>query len=303
MTELRGLGYLRIQTQDIPRWRELLVDGLGMAVGSGPEADGLYVRVDERRARIAVLPGDSDKALAVGWEVRDEFALERVREAVEKSGRSVEVLTRKEATYLDAEGAIAFDDPSGTRLEVFYGPVLDHSPVVTPFGGRWVTGGLGLGHVVLPSANFDATYEFYTQVLGFLPRGSIRLDEDGLSRVRFLGINERHHALALCPAPPTEEPGLVHLMTEVDTLDAVGQALDRVNRMEFSISSTLGRHTNDKMISFYVRAPGGWDLEFGTAGMLVDEKHYTSEEITVDAYWGHDQTGSEPLKAFVPVAG
>ncbi len=232
--------------------------------------------------------------------MRDEFALERVREAVEKSGRAVEVLSRKEATYLDAEGAIAFEDPAGTRLEVFYGPVLDHSPVVTPFAGRWVTGGLGLGHVVLPATNFDETYEFYTQVLGFLPRGSIRLDEEGLNRVRFLGINERHHALALCPAPPTEEPGLVHLMTEVDTLDAVGQALDRVNGMDFSISSTLGRHTNDKMISFYVRAPGGWDLEFGTEGMLVDERHYTSEEITADAYWGHDQTGSEPLKAFIP---
>ncbi|MEE2057165.1 biphenyl-2,3-diol 1,2-dioxygenase [Rhodococcus artemisiae] len=300
MTELRGLGYLRIQTQDVPRWRELLIDGLGMAVGSGPDPTALYARVDERRARIAVLPGDSDKALAVGWEVRDEFALQRVRETVEKSGRAVEVLSRKEATHLDAEAAIAFEDPAGTRLEVFYGPVLDHSPVVTPFAGRWVTGGLGLGHVVLPATNFDETYEFYTQVLGFLPRGSIRLDEEGVSRVRFLGINERHHALALCPAPPTEEPGLVHLMTEVDSLDAVGQALDRVNGMDFSISSTLGRHTNDKMISFYVRAPGGWDLEFGTEGMLVDERHYTSEEITADAYWGHDQTGSEPLKAFIP---
>ncbi len=178
--------------------------------------------------------------------------------------------------------------------------MLDHSPVVTRFGGRWVTDGLGLGHVVLPTANFAETYEFYTQVLGFLPRGSIRLDEDGLVRVRFLGINERHHSLALCPAPPNEEPGLVHLMTEVDTLDAVGQALDRVNKLDFSISSTLGRHTNDKMISFYVRAPGGWDLEFGTEGMLVDERHYTSEEITADAYWGHDQSGSEPLKAFLP---
>ncbi|NKZ73487.1 hypothetical protein GTA09_30910 [Rhodococcus hoagii] len=61
------------------------------------------------------------------------------------------------------------------------------------------------------------------------------------------------------------------LMTEVDTLDAVGQALDRVAKLGFTISSTLGRHTNDKMISFYVRAPGGWDLEFGTEGMLVDE--------------------------------
>ncbi|MBM7459445.1 biphenyl-2,3-diol 1,2-dioxygenase [Rhodococcus coprophilus] len=300
MTELRGLGYLRVQTQDVARWRELLLDGLGMAEGSGPEPDGFYARVDERRSRIQVLPGDSDKALAVGWEVRDEFALERVREAVEKSGRTVEVLSRKEATYIDAEGAIAFQDPSGTRIEVFFGPVLDHSPVVTRFAGRWVTGRQGLGHVVLPSANFDETYEFYTQVLGFLPRGSIRLDEEGLARVRFLGINERHHSLALCPAPPSEEPGLVHLMTEVDTLDAVGQALDRVNRLDFSISSTLGRHTNDKMISFYVRAPGGWDLEFGTEGMLVDERFYTSEEITADAYWGHDQTGSEPLKAFIP---
>lgn len=303
MTELRGLGYLRIQTQDVPRWRELLLDGLGMAEGSGPEADGFYARVDERRSRIQVLPGDSDKALAVGWEVRDEFALERVREAVEKSGRTVEVLSRKDSTYLDAEQAIAFDDPAGTRLEVFFGPVLDHSPVVTRFAGRWVTGGHGLGHVVLPTANFAETYEFYTQVLGFLPRGSIRLDEEGLVRVRFLGINERHHSLALCPAPPNEEPGLVHLMTEVDTLDAVGRALDRVNGLDFSISSTLGRHTNDKMISFYVRAPGGWDLEFGTEGMLVDERFYTSEEITADAYWGHDQSGSEPLKAFAPPAG
>ena len=27
MTEIRGLGYLRIQTQDVARWRELVVDG------------------------------------------------------------------------------------------------------------------------------------------------------------------------------------------------------------------------------------------------------------------------------------
>ena len=93
---------------------------------------------------------------------------------------------------------------------------------------------------------------------------------------------------------------MVHLMMEVDTLDAVGQALDRVNKLGFSISSTLGRHTNDKMVSFYVRAPGGWDIEFGTEGMLVDESHFTAEEITADSYWGHDWSGSEPLAAFTP---
>ncbi|MDV7243287.1 MULTISPECIES: biphenyl-2,3-diol 1,2-dioxygenase [Rhodococcus] len=302
MTDIRGLGYLRIQTTDVPRWRELVVDGLGMAVGSGPEPDGLYLRLDERRARLIVLPGEKDKALAVGWEVRDQFALQRVREQVEKSGVAVDVLSEDEARYRDAEQVIAFDDPTGTRVEVFFGPVLDHSPVVTPHGGRFVTGAQGLGHVVLPTPAFEEAYAFYTEVLGFLPRGAIRLgppDAPGPARrVRFMGVNQRHHSLALCPAPHGGEPGMVHLMTEVDTLDAVGQALDRLGKLGFSISSTLGRHTNDRMVSFYVRAPGGWDLEFGTEGMLVDEKYYTAEEITADSYWGHDWSGSEPLAAF-----
>jgi len=117
------------------------------------------------------------------------------------------------------------------------------------------------------------------------------------ARVRFLGVNRRHHSLAICPAPPNAAPGLVHLMAEVDTLDAVGRALDRVTKLGFSISSTLGRHTNDKMVSFYVRAPGGWDIEYGTEGMLVDESTYTTEEITADSYWGHDWSGSEQLAA------
>ena len=80
-------------------------------------------------------------------------------------------------------------------------------------------------------------------------------------------------------------------MVEVDSLDAVGQALDRVNAEGFQLSSTLGRHTNDKMVSFYVRAPGDWDIEFGTDGMRVDERYYTAEEITADSYWGHQWVG------------
>ena len=81
---------------------------------------------------------------------------------------------------------------------------------------------------------------------------------------------------------------------------ATNRALDEINRRGFSVSSTLGRHTNDKMVSFYVRAPGGWDIEYGCEGMRVDEAHYTAEEITADSYWGHDWSGSEPLAAFVP---
>ncbi|MGX6510291.1 biphenyl-2,3-diol 1,2-dioxygenase [Rhodococcus sp. SJ-2] len=300
MPDLKALGYVKVQTNDMDRWRTFAFDVLGFAPGSGPDPDALYLRMDERAARIVVVPGDTDEVVAVGWEVRDHAALQRVTEKLELAGVAVKRLSLEEADARRVEEVITFQDPSGAVLEVFHGAVLDHSPVVTPFGARFVTGTQGLGHVVLPVTDPDASFEFYTETLGFLPRGAFRLPtppEVGPMRIRFLGINERHHSLALCPAAHGGAPGLIHVMVEVDSLDAVGQALDRVVKDGFSVSSTLGRHTNDKMVSFYTRAPGGWDIEFGTEGMKVDEAHYSSEEITADSYWGHDWSGSEPLAA------
>jgi len=169
--------------------------------------------------------------------------------------------------------------------------------VVTPFGAKFVTGEQGLGHVVLPALDVPGLFQFYTEVLGFVSRGAFRVPtppEFGPVRVRFLGLNQRHHSLAICPAMTLRDPGVIHLMVEVDSLDAVGQALDRVNKDGFQLSSTLGRHTNDKMVSFYVRAPGDWDIEFGTDGMRVDETYYTAEEITADSYWGHEWVSDLP---------
>lgn len=302
MSELRSLGYVKVAATDIARWRRFAFDVLGFAEGSGPDGgvhddDTLYLRMDERAARIIVVPGDTDKIVTVGWEVRDRAALQRVKATLDTAGVSFKELSLADADARRVESVIAFDDPAGTAVEVFHGPVLDHSPVVTPFGARFVTGDQGLGHVVLPALDVPGLFEFYTEVLGFRSRGSFRVPtppEFGPLRVRFLGINERHHSLAICPAMTLRDPGLIHLMVEVDSLDAVGQALDRVNRDGFQLSSTLGRHTNDKMVSFYVRTPGDWDIEFGTEGMRVDETHYTAEEITADSYWGHEWVSDLP---------
>jgi 3,4-dihydroxy-9,10-secoandrosta-1,3,5(10)-triene-9,17-dione 4,5-dioxygenase len=300
MGDIKSLGYLKIQTSDINRWRSFAFDALGFAPGNGPDADALYLRMDERFARIVVVPGDSDQVVHIGWEVRDGIALQRVRDTLGRAGVSVKPLSVEEADERRVEDVFAFTDPTGTTTEVFFGPALDHSPVVTPFGATFVTGTQGLGHVVLPTVDPAAAFAFYGETLGFLPRGAMRLPappEFGPLRIRFFGVNDRHHSLALCPAPRGGAPGLVHIMVEVDSLDAVGRALDRVVKQGFSLSSTLGRHTNDKMVSFYVRAPGGWDIEFGTDGMQVDETYYTAEEITADSYWGHDWSGAEPLAA------
>ena len=302
MSDLKSLGYVKVQTADMPRWRQFAFGVLGFAEGKGPDADALYLRMDEREARIIVVPGDVDRIVTVGWEVRDHAALQRVKAALDGAGVPFKELSLAEADARRVEEVIAFDDPSGNACEVFHGPVLDHSPIVTPFGARFVTGSQGLGHVVLPAMDTAGLFDFYTETLGFRSRGAFRIPappEFGPIRVRFLGINERHHSLAICPAQTLRDPGVIHLMVEVDTLDAVGQALDRVSRDGFLLSSSLGRHTNDKMVSFYVRAPGDWDIEFGTEGMRVDEDHYTAEEITADSYWGH-QWVDEPPAAMRP---
>ena len=297
MSDLKSLGYITVSTNDIDRWRHFAFGVLGFAEGKGPDSSALYLRMDERAARIIVVPGETDRLITIGWEVRDHAALERVKAALDHAGVAFKQLSVDEAEARRVEEVITFEDPAGTTLEVFHGPVLDHSPVITPFGAKFVTGDQGLGHVVVPATDPNAMFDFYTDVLGFRSRGAFRVPmpkEFGPIRVRFLGINERHHSLAICPAAHQRDPGLVHVMVEVDTLDAVGQTLDRINAEGIQLSSTLGRHTNDKMVSFYVRAPGDWDIEFGTDGMRVDETYYTAEEITADSYWGHQWVGDLP---------
>jgi 3,4-dihydroxy-9,10-secoandrosta-1,3,5(10)-triene-9,17-dione 4,5-dioxygenase len=300
VSDLKSLGYINISTSSIDRWRHFAFGVLGFAEGKGPQngdASALYLRMDERAARIIVVPGETDRVLTVGWEVRDHSALQRVKAVLDGAGVAFKQLSVAEAGARRVEEVITFEDPAGTTLEVFHGPVLDHSPVITPFGAKFVTGDQGLGHIVLPATDPGGTFDFYTEVLGFRSRGAFRVPmpkEFGPVRVRFLGINERHHSLAICPAAHQRDPRVVHIMVEVDTLDAVGQALDRINAEGIQLSSTLGRHTNDKMVSFYVRAPGDWDIEFGTDGMRVDETYYTAEEITADSYWGHQWVGDLP---------
>ena len=297
MTVIKSLGYITVAASDMDRWRQFAFGVLGFAEGKGSDPSALYLRMDERAARIIVAPGDVDRVLTVGWEVRDHAALDEVKVTLDAAGVAFKELSAAEADERRVEEVITFEDPAGTTLEVFHGAVLDHSPVVTPYGARFVTGDQGLGHVVLPAIDPSGLFDFYTGVLGFRSRGAFRVPappEFGPIRVRFLGINERHHSLAICPATNQDKPGLVHVMVEVDSLNAVGQALDRVNAEGFQLSSTLGRHTNDKMVSFYVRAPGDWDIEFGTDGMRVDERYYTAEEITADSYWGHQWVGEPP---------
>jgi 3,4-dihydroxy-9,10-secoandrosta-1,3,5(10)-triene-9,17-dione 4,5-dioxygenase len=288
---ISSLGYLRIESTDTGAWREFGTRILGMTEGRGPDSSAVYLRMDDFPARLVIVPGERDRLLAVGWEVADEGTLTEIAHILAaadvpvKAGDAAELADRRVGQLLHV------DDPSGNSLEIFCGAALDNRPAISPYGNQFVTGDQGMGHVVLPAAAGEETLSFYTDLLGFRLRDSMRMPGEFFGKpggqvwMRFLGCCPRHHSLALAPMDPAA--GIVHLMIEVGTLDDVGRALDRCVRRKATISSTLGRHANDLMVSFYVRTPGGFDIEYGTDGQLVDDGSWVSRESTAISLWGH----------------
>jgi 2,3-dihydroxybiphenyl 1,2-dioxygenase len=279
---VHSLGYLVVETTDLPRWRELAVDVLGMALGTGPDPDALYLRVDDRPYRLVIHPGQTERLVTVGWECRDRETFREVVAQLEAAGAPVKAGSAEDAEARRVQEFVTTADPAGTQIELFHGAALVHDKKPTTYGATFVTGAQGMGHVVLPTADAEESYDFYTKVLGFRSRGAFKM---GPQFLRFLSCNERHHALALAPWP--QDNGIIHFMLEVSTLDDVGMALDRLYKRKFPLSSTLGRHTNDNMVSFYVGTPGGFDIELGWEGLRVSEEGYTAEDITADSIWGH----------------
>jgi 3,4-dihydroxy-9,10-secoandrosta-1,3,5(10)-triene-9,17-dione 4,5-dioxygenase len=291
---IRSLGYLRIEATDVAAWREYGLKVLGMLEGKGSNPDALYLRMDDFPARLVIVPGAHDRLAVSGWESANAAEVQEVRASLEAAGVPYKEGTAEELADRRVDELIRFEDPSGNTLEVFHGAALEHRRVVSPYGHRFVTGEQGLGHVVLSTHDDDAALRFYRDVLGFRLRDSMRLPPQLVGRpadgppawLRFFGCNPRHHSLAFLPMPTPS--GIVHLMIEVEQSDDVGLCLDRALRRKVPMSATLGRHVNDLMLSFYMKTPGGFDVEFGCEGRQVQDDGWIARESTAVSLWGHD---------------
>ena len=290
--DIRSMGYARVASTDLEQWKHFGTRVLGLAEGRGPNADNLYFRIDEVSARLVVFPAEVDELSCVGWELADHPALQEAREHLSKVGVEFEEGTEEELAERRVQELVRFTDPFDNVFELFHGITYESRPVVTPYAANFVTGDQGMGHVVIPVTDDVEALRFYTDVLGFRLRDSMSMPGEFVGKdpgtkvwLRFLGVNPRHHSLAFLPMPNPSK--CVHIMLEVDKLDDVGRALERVRKHKAPLSATLGRHMNDQMVSFYVRSPGGFDVEFGTEGLQVDDARWVARESTAVSYWGH----------------
>jgi extradiol dioxygenase len=283
MTRVSQLGYLVLGVRDVAAWTAFATNILGLqALPPSPTGETL-LRLDEMDYRIALREDPSDDVLAMGLQFQGEPALAAMADKLATAGVEFSWGTDEEKALRKVRGLIKVNDPNGVTLHLFYGPYCDYrdsfrSP--RDISG-FLTGSLGLGHVVVFSKDVEASVSFYQDLLGF------RVSDwfDGSLKAAFMRCNARHHSVAIFQVEHRRK--LQHFMLELQSLDDVGKTYDLVMEREIPLMLSLGRHNVDQMVSFYMNSPAGVAVEYGWGGLHVDEATWQTKTQPSPSIWGH----------------
>ncbi len=288
MVRVTQLGYLGIKVSDMEAWERFATQILGLQI-SGRDDGILFLRMDEYHHRFTLYAQGDDDLAYIGWEVADEHALTAMAAQLQANGVSVVQGTPEEAMSRQVTGLIKFQDPNGISTEVFYGPlVLYDAPFASPRAvSGFVTGTQGLGHVVIAVDDFEQSLRFYRDVLGMRISDFVlrELKAHTAQKMAFFHCNPRHHSLAFLALQRPKR--LLHFMLQTQSLNDVGMAYDLCQDHGVPIVRGLGRHTNDHMVSFYMRTPSGFEVEYGWGGRVVDDATWQVQLHTRGSIWGH----------------
>jgi len=284
------LAYIGAQASDLGAWKQYGSEVMGLEVGADSSDRLLYLRADERHHRLSIHPGDSNDVAYIGWEVVDHAALQAAAAALDKATVPVQAGRPEELADRRVLEMIHFTCPyTGVRMELTVGNEVIFNPVCRL--GRnlsgFVTGDLGLGHFVLYTADVQAAADFYVRVLGFGLSDWV-ISPQRVKLAAFLHCNPRHHSMALIQWPDAPRKAQ-HVFFETNSIDDIGHTYDLCAERELA-ATTIGRHPNDRSISFYFRNPSKWFIEYGWHLRTVDPKKFATEQyvLTPGISWGHE---------------
>ncbi len=285
IASVTALGYLELGVKSLADWRSYAELVLGVSVHT--DGDALNLRYDSDIWRLRLLETGEDDVRCAGFQVASLDALNALAARLRSQGVEVGAAPAADAAARGVDHLLVCHDPFGLRVELYVGNRSTSTPFTSPRSvSAFVTGGLGLGHMVIAVGNQEQADSFYMRGLGLLLSDHILLGPPGRQlKLTFLHCNPRHHSVALAPVPSPKR--LNHIMLQVASLDDVGCGLDAATKAGVHISSTLGKHTNDRMVSFYMRTPSGFDIEYGCEGVEIDDATWQPATYHSTSFWGH----------------
>jgi len=278
MIDLQRVCYVRLGTRDLEGATRFATDVLGLEIGEVAK-DTVYFKSDEREHTLCYVEGDP-RDQAVAFEVGSRAALAAAAGELERLGHAVHAGTAGEAEARKVREFIAFDDPSGNRIELVWRPA--HSGV--RYHGTRDAGITGFSHVGLCTTDAARDEAFWIQVCN--ARVSDRVGDAPLLR-----INEVHHSIALFP---TDRAGIQHINHQVESADDVMRSYRFLSERQVRIVFGPGRHPSSSAKFLYFEGPDGMVFEYSSGvKMIADELLYRERQLSFDPR-GFCEWGAKP---------
>ena len=276
MIDIGRMGYVRVASTDLDAWRAFAEKVLGLAEGRGPSEGNLYYRIDEVSARLVVVPGDVDELSAIGLGGRRPRRPGGGARALKKAGVEFEEGTAEELAERRVQELIRFTDPFDNVFELFHGITYERAPSSRRTPRRSSPATRGWATSWSRSATTSRHCGSTRDVLGFRLRDSMCMPgefvgkEPGIEGVAAL---PRHQ-----PAPPLAGVPADAQPAQVRPHHARGRQARRRRPRARAGAQAQGAAVGDARPAHERRdgvvlrkSPGGFDIEFGTEGLQVDD--------------------------------
>jgi len=296
MSGLKELAYVVYEVSDLDAWEHFGVQLLGMQTGER-SANGLTLRNDQKAHRWILTKGPADDLAASGYEVDSDAALNDIVAKLRAAGFETTEGDASLAAARKVKRIVVTADPMGNRVELVTGlanaATPFHSEVLT---GQFLTGVCGAGHqfILTKQVPQKEAMNFYHALLGFSISDRIvqEIAPGIVADAMFLHCNPRHHTIALGEMPHPKKTH--HFMLQVAERQDLGYVWDRCLKAGQPLEMTLGSHPNDRMLSFYVKTPSGFAVEYGWGGLTIDdESAWQVKTYNVLDDWGHFNPAKE----------
>jgi 2,3-dihydroxy-p-cumate/2,3-dihydroxybenzoate 3,4-dioxygenase len=278
MINLQNVSYVRLGTRDLEGATRFATGYLGLEVSE--RANGaLYFKSDAREHTLCYVEGDpADQA--AGFEIADRDGLSSAAAELERLGYRVHHGTAEESELRKVRDFIAFNDPSGNRIELVWRPA--HG--AQRYHGSRDAGITGFSHIGLCTTDAARDEAFWTQVCN--ARVSDRIGEAPLLR-----IDEIHHTIAMFPAAG---PGIQHINHQVESGDDVMRSFRFLSERGVPMVFGPGRHPSSSAKFLYFKGPDGMVFEYSSGvKSIADELLYRERQLPFDPA-GFCEWGAKP---------
>jgi catechol 2,3-dioxygenase-like lactoylglutathione lyase family enzyme len=206
---------------------------------------------------LALHPGAKPAVVRVVFDLADRRSVETLH----KSVSTADCRFVAEPAQISGHGGgygFACKDPEGRNLAFVCGEADHVDSQDAPDRPRKIT------HVNLNTGNFERSYRFFTETLGFR-----QSDENG--PLCFLRCaNRDHNSIVLARA---DGPTLNHIAFELPDLDSVMRGAGRLKDHGYPIEWGVGRHGPGNNVFAYFAGPDEMPIEYTAEVMQLDDKH------------------------------